>query len=165
MHDGSADFVVDAIHQNKKMKSVALENTSMLHSKCVLVFQKPLIANNGDSTVAISGWGRVHHVVMPVLEILVHDGINVNSIGLEHITPSIADDGVDGFVPVTDLIIHFVAGDVVLPCMESAFLSKLLLIETHGIAPNGKGKAALLESINIFVKAPVGNSDLYTSST
>ena len=100
---------------------------------------------------------RMYHVVTTVLEILVHDGINVNSIGLEHIMPSIADDGVDVFVPVTDIIIHFVVGDVFLLCMESAFvLSKLLLIETHGIAPNGSGNTALLERINKFVKAPVG---------
>jgi S-adenosylmethionine synthetase len=47
MPDGSADSVVDAIHQNKKMKRVAFEHT--LFWRIVLVCQKILIANNGES--------------------------------------------------------------------------------------------------------------------
>jgi hypothetical protein len=51
--DGSADFVVDAIHQNKKMKSVAFEHTLLTRMVFVLVFQKIPIANNGESRAAI----------------------------------------------------------------------------------------------------------------
>jgi hypothetical protein len=51
MPDGSADSVVDMIHQNKKMKSVAFEHTPLW--RIVLVCQKPLIANNGESRAAI----------------------------------------------------------------------------------------------------------------
>jgi hypothetical protein len=57
MHDGSADPVVDTIHQNKKMKSVAFEHTLLLRKVFILVCQKILIANNGESRVAIRSYG------------------------------------------------------------------------------------------------------------
>jgi hypothetical protein len=147
MPDGSADSVVDAIHQNKKMKRVAFEHT--LSWRIVLVCQKPLIANNGESRAATPSLGRAHHEVTPVLEINLQDIIKVNSRGPEHITPSVAEDGVDVGIPVIDMIVHAVAGDVVLPPMEREFLSKLTIIETHGVAPNGIGTAAIFERLSI----------------
>jgi hypothetical protein len=91
----------------------------------------------------------VHHEVAPVLEINIQDIIKVNSPGLEHITPSVAEDGVDVGIPVIDMMVQVVALDVVLPPIEREFLSKLTLIETHGVAPNGTGTAAIFERISI----------------